>query len=246
MLKSKPEDDSRYYFILLSIPLSFGLLMNALKCGKEFFIQPGQLMPFVIGVLIWILFWQIRLRNKPCNFLHTFHHECSHAVACTVTNTDIKEFRASKESYIFKENKSLALGHVKHGSSSVYCNVFIALAPYTVPFFIIPLLTIRMLIADPFLPLIDITIGITFGFYAIEHTVSTKRCIEAESADKNRESDLAKYGIRFSLAIIILANLILMPAIVLVLHQGWLSAARHCISGFTFWIDLMILSSNLM
>ena len=241
--KSSLKGDSRNYFIAISILLSFGLLMNTLKSGKEFFINPGPLIPFFIGVITWILFWHIRLRNKPSTFFQTFHHECGHFVLALAVGAKVDNFRVSEEPYVLEGNTSGVKGHVGYSLSPLfkYRDIFIRLANYFVPFLLIPLLVVRMFIADPYLPLIDIIIGITYGFYAFEYTLETKKMYNTEkSVEKNTGYDLHMYGVSFSVAYIILGNLILMPSIVLVLHQGWLSAARHCISGFTFWIDLII------
>jgi hypothetical protein len=242
--KSGLKGDSRNYFIALSFLLSFGLLMNTLKSGKEFFINPGPLIPFFIGVITWILFWHIRLRNKPRTFFQTFHHECGHFVLAEALGAKVNDFRASEESYDLEGNTFK--GHVGYSSPRLFKNrnnkfIIITLGVYFVPFLLIPLLIVRMFIADPYLPLIDIIIGITYGFYAFEYTLETKKMYNTEkSVEKNKGYDLHKYGVAFAVACIILGNLILMPAIVLVLYQGWLSAALHCISGFTFWIDLII------
>ena len=77
------------------------------------------------------------------------------------------------------------------------------------------------------------------GFEVLQ-AESVKRGVEVAKIDRNGGSDLAVHGLNFSVTLVILANLIIFPAIVLSLHQGWLVAGKHCISGLTFWVNLII------
>ena len=101
------------------------------------------------GGLYIVAYSTILKKNK--SFLHTHSHEWLHAMASLMCFQEIESLRASS-----KEG-----GEVRHYGES---NIFISLAPYTLPLITIVLLAIQILIPPRF-SAFDIVVGYSFFFY---------------------------------------------------------------------------------
>lgn len=228
--------------IILSILLSIGLVLTFLKGLSGFVQDPRPLAPFAAGLVFWLWIWHAYLRKSPRTMWHTWEHELTHAFFCILTFTKVHGFHADEKSYKPEGSKSTTAwaGHVSHAHAPGWRGVLITLAPYFFPTFTIILLLGRLIVSDSFQPVIEVMIGITFGYYVVNRYRDIRSAIRVAREDEAQEHDFQKHGVPFSLSFTVFANLVIMPGIMIVLHQGWVAAGGYCVSGGRFWFDLLI------
>ncbi|MBH66706.1 MAG: hypothetical protein CL784_09385 [Chloroflexi bacterium] len=222
--------------------ITVGLAITFLKCLFAFAHDPLPLVPFAGGLLFWIWIWHAHLSHSPQSMWHTWEHELTHALFCLLTLTKVRGFHADEKPYKLTRSNSATSysGHVTHDHVGGWRGMLITLAPYFFPTFAIALLLLRLVVNDGFQPVVDVLIGVTFGYYAINRIKDIKNAVRVAGRDSAGEHDFQRHGVPVSLAFTVFANLIIMPSILLVLHQGWGAAGTYSISGGQFWLELLV------
>ena len=221
--------------IIVSILLSVGLFFTFLKGLSGFVQDPKPLAPFFAGLVFWLWIWYAFLRNSSRSMWQTWEHELTHALFCILTFTKVHGFHAEGANGTTGHS-----GHVTHDHAPGLRGVLITLAPYFFPTFTIILLLLRLVVSDSFQPVVEVLIGITVGYYLVNRFRDICNAIRVARKDDVKGHDFQKHGIPFSLAFTILANLVIMPGIVYVLHHGWMAAGGYYVSGGRFWFDLLM------
>jgi hypothetical protein len=204
-------------------------------------------VPFFAGILLYFFIRKLKSRyfkkylGQNDEIIQTLYHELRHCIPAMIGGRKVIEVKATVTPYNIN-NGTCQTGHVAYGGPvvSLLQDLYSRLSPFYLPLTIIPLLAFRLIVSNIYLPILDIMIGTTFCYYIMNHITYLRKGVEVAKIDRNGGSDLAVHGLNFSVTLVILANLIIFPAIVLSLHQGWLVAGKHCISGLTFWVNLII------
>jgi hypothetical protein len=228
----------KWFKFILAL-LLFPLLWGGIRTGMDLF----QAVPhwprlesglFLLGFSTWI--WTYLALPRPV-WLYALGHESTHALAVWMSGGRVGGFKVTSQG-----------GHVVSDRISIW----IALAPYIVPFYPIAVALVWLLceFAWPSLhayrPLFLIFWGLVWGFHA---------CFTA-SLLKTEQPDFESQGLFFSWVVILLANLWL----ILALLAWWLHpmpwgdlgrlAAGHTLGAYTgcarLLLDFIHTSSSLV
>ena len=161
----------------------YELLVDAQKASTD----QGPLVMFAMGMMVWLA---VFLLLKPSARSYVIAHECSHLLAAWFSGVKAGHLHVGKDS-----------GSVQVARSTIW----IALAPYMIPFYSLILLLGHILASlwwDPaaWLPFLPPALGFTWCF----HLTFTLQALSVG------QSDLKPYGWIGALPLILLANLLLM------------------------------------
>jgi len=160
----------------------YDLLVDAQRSSTD----QGPLVLFAMGMLVWLA---IFLLLKPSARSYVIAHECSHLLAAWFSGIRAGNLQVGKDS-----------GSVQVARSTIW----VALAPYMIPFYSLLLLLVHVLASlwwDPaaWRGLLPPALGFTWCF----HLTFTLQALSVG------QSDLTPYGWIGALPLILLANLLL-------------------------------------
>ena len=159
----------------------------------------------LVGLVGYFIIY-IVLYGSNLRFLETFEHELNHAVTMLLSGISVVRFRvypAGDEDGVMPPRED---GYYYEGGTIPNRDgcFLIVLAPYFLPIFTVPLLFARVFTPEPFVPAIDILIGVTLGFHfaglAIEFGT--------------HQSDIKRETLPFSFVITVLFNVIILVLVI--------------------------------
>ncbi|MGQ9493301.1 MAG: hypothetical protein ACUVR2_06010 [Anaerolineae bacterium] len=184
----------RLCILLLSAPAIYVLADEARSffvASASFLLRNGFLYGFIVYMVIYPFIPQDRMK-----FLEVFEHELGHTILGTLLSRNVKTF-------VVEAKDSSAAGLVAYTGRE---NALIALAPYFLPIFTLPLLVLKPLLFSQAHVVIDFLIGVSLAFHYIglakEFRISQK--------------DIWRSGILFSLGFTFILNLVFLVVIVCV------------------------------
>ena len=113
---------------------------------------------------------------KNIGVTKTFMHEMSHAIVAVLTFRRIHSFHVTE------------VDGVVYSSGSEKTRFLVSLAPYCFLWLTFPFISLRCIVENGYLWIMDILIGITIGLHAV--------CIKEDTG--NHQSDITKYPVVFS------------------------------------------------
>lgn len=201
---------------LLLAPTAAIALFEAGKAGLP---VGARHLPLTLGFAGYALVHFLLLRPKRA---YVFGHELTHALAAVLSGARVRRFVVGRDS-----------GHVELS----HTNVFIALAPYSLPLYAALVLAAHRLAevwvpAETLRPLFLAALGFTLAF----HLVQT---FEALTATRQRDLDQAG-GLVFSLACVAMANALVLTLLFKLLSPDSVSLSRWAATvgaaSAEFWI----------
>lgn len=164
---------------IIFIPFCFGFSYAFLERVFALNVLSFSELVFMAGLLTYL---PIHFKVIKPRFLATFGHEMTHAFWGIFFGAKIKELRVNKNSGFVKLTKS---------------NFIIRLSPYFFPFFTFIVMSLTIFFKPGYFNLVLFFTGFTLAL----HIVSTLESL------KNRQPDIYKTGLVFSLPIIYVSNL---------------------------------------
>ena len=207
----------RFIAAILLLPWVAGFAVQLLALAKSIYAEPTPLAPFGVGVGLYALVWALFIRKRGRGVWGTFEHELTHAVFCVLLFKKVRSFHADSD----PDHRGF-LGYVAHEEASGFRGVLITLAPYFFPTFTAFLLLIRLLVADEFLRYFDLVLGASFSYHLISNWQEFGF----------HQSDIKSQTKFFSVVFIILANIIIIPLVLLMVHQGGEAVLPYLKDGF--------------
>jgi len=113
------------------------------------------------------------------------------------------------------------------------------LGPYFLPTFTIMLLLLRLTLGGNVPWSFDLCVGASLGYHLASYSQQIPNAVRVAGADARKESDFARLGVPFSLSFVLMANLIIVPSVLLIVHSGWMAAGRFVVAGQGFWMDFI-------
>lgn len=129
----------------------------------------------IAGVCIFPLMNKFFIKNMELT--KTFTHELTHTITGLLLFRRIHSFHAEERG-----------NGVVWSSGNDNIRFMTSLAPYCFPIYTFPLLMLRCLIAQPFLPIIDILIGFSLGLHIV--------CFSEQT--RNYQTDINQFPLWFS------------------------------------------------
>ncbi len=197
-----------YPLITLFSLFSIYCLYNAISWAV---MHPKAYLWFIIGFVAYIVLKG--LLQKNLDFLETFTHELTHTIVVLAFFQKIHLFHATN-------GEGGAISH----SGKMTNNPFILLAPYCLPVYTFALLILRLWITIKALWIIDLLIGLTFGFHAIAMKKQIGRF----------QPDIQYYGIFFSCLFIVAFILFHLILIIWSMRSGIDGALAHWLNNFVY------------
>ena len=180
---------------LLALPGSVGALLALVKRVLG---QPVPILPFLGGIVVYILLWRF-YRRRPIfgSFFSTFEHELTHAVFAWLTFHKVVGMRASSR---------------RGGDVTIVGkgNWLITIAPYYFPTLCLLLGLLLALLPAEHLVWVNALMGATLAY----HVTSTRR--ETHSS----QPDLRKVGLPFAWMFLPAANIIALGGVLAFSHAG--------------------------
>jgi len=206
----------RFIAAILLLPWVVGFAVQLPALAKSIYAEPTPLAPFGVGVGLYALVWALFIRKRGRGVWDTFEHELTHAVFCVLLFKKVRSFHADSD----PDHRGF-LGYVAHEEASGFRGVLITLAPYFFPTFTAFLLLIRLLVADEFLRYFDIVLGASFSYHLISNWQEFGF----------HQDDIRRQKLFFSTVFILLANLIVIPVVLIVLLKDWASVPPYLVQG---------------
>lgn len=207
----------RIIIAILMMPWVAGFGLQFLFLIKAIYVQPRPLVHFAIGVGVYAFIWYFLLRKRGRGVWDTFEHELAHAIFCVLLFKKVRAFHADSE--VSKEGY---LGYVSHEGATGFRETLITLAPYFFPTYTVFLLLIRLMVAESYLQYFDVVVGASFSY----HLISTWQEFGFHQQDIKSQTKF------FSVVFIILANIIIIPLVLLMVHQGGGAVLPYLKDGF--------------
>ena len=216
----------RFLIAILLLPWVMGFALQLPSLAKAIYTQPSPLFPFALGLGCYALIWFFLLRKKgEPGVWDTFEHELTHAIFCVLLFKKVHAFHAGSQA-----DKDGHLGYVSHEGATGFRETLIALAPYFFPTYTVFLLLIRLLVAESYLWYFDTAVGASFSY----HLISTWREFGFHQEDIKSQNPV------FSVSFILLANIIIAPIVLLVIHQGWVGVLPYLKDGIMWPYNLAV------
>jgi hypothetical protein len=198
----------RFILLVPFIPLIYAFSYQALFYFQE--LRFEDVVFFLLGLavyaLLYALFW-----NKRIDFLETLEHELTHAAAAVAILQMPTKLVVDPESRGGKAGVTETVG----------C-FWVALAPYFLPTFTLPMLLIRAVVPPPFDKAVNFAIGFTLAFHYV-------RLIKDLLV---KQSDITKTGIIFSAVSLICLNLVFLVVILAVVTGDYSSIVEYAKASF--------------
>jgi hypothetical protein len=183
---------------LILVPIGVHLLLWAMHSRSPLPRDPISLAMgciFGVGFVVW---------RRPSELWHVMAHEACHAIACVCTGTKIHRFQASDSEG----------GAVVHAAVGPVREAAIALAPYVLPLLLAPALVVRWWLIPQKGVVAAVFSGIC-GFLVLPHVVGL--VLNVKRNCWTPDADLARVGRVLSLVVIVLAQVLLLTALLIVL-----------------------------
>jgi hypothetical protein len=182
----------RFLFLIPSLPLIYAFSHEALLFFTQ--IEWKDTLFFLLGMVVYVLLYAVAFAGN-IGFLETLEHELTHAGASLA---------------IFKMPSKLVVDPKGGGKSAgvtetVGC-FLVALAPYFLPLFTLPLLLLKPVVPPPFDRVIDFLIGFTLAFHYVR----------LYNDLKTTQTDITRTGTIFSFFFSVVMNLIFLVVILAV------------------------------
>jgi hypothetical protein len=198
----------RFILLLPFIPLIYAFSYQALLYLQE--VQFKDVVFFLLGLavylLLYVMFW-----NKRIGFLETLEHELTHAAAALTILQMPKKLVVDPK-----------LGGGKGGVTETVGCFWVALAPYFLPTFTLPILLIRPIVPPPFDNIVNFMIGFTLSFHYV-------RLIKDLLV---KQTDITKTGTIFSAVTLIFLNLVFLVGILAVVAGDYSSIPMYITASF--------------
>jgi hypothetical protein len=208
----------RFLIAILLLPWVVGFALQLPSLAKGIFVRPVPLFPFALGLGSYVLVWFFMIRKKrDTGVWDTFEHELTHAIFCVLLFKKVHAFHAGAEA-----DQDGRLGYISHEGATGFRETLITLAPYFFPTYTVFLFLIRLLVAESYLWYFDIVVGASFSY----HLISTWQEFGFHQQDIKSQTPF------FSVSFILLANIIINPMVLLVVHQGWGAVPDYLREGF--------------
>ena len=208
----------RILIAILLLPWVVGFALQLPSLAKDIFVRPVPLFPFALGLGSYALVWFFMIRKKrDTGVWDTFEHELTHAIFCVLLFKKVHAFHAGAEA-----DQDGRLGYISHEGATGFRETLITLAPYFFPTYTVFLFLIRLLVAESYLWYFDIVVGASFSY----HLISTWQEFGFHQQDIKSQTPF------FSVSFILLANIIINPMVLLVVHQGWVAVPDYLREGF--------------
>jgi hypothetical protein len=208
----------RFLIAILLLPWVVGFALQLPSLAKDIFVRPVPLFPFALGLGSYALVWFFMIRKKrDTGVWDTFEHELTHAIFCVLLFKKVHAFHAGAEA-----DQDGRLGYISHEGATGFRETLITLAPYFFPTYTVFLFLIRLLVAESYLWYFDIVVGASFSY----HLISTWQEFGFHQQDIKSQTPF------FSVSFILLANIIINPMVLLVVHQGWGAVPDYLREGF--------------
>jgi hypothetical protein len=208
----------RFLIAILLLPWVVGFALQLPSLAKDIFVRPVPLFPFALGLGSYALVWFFMIRKKrDTGVWDTFEHELTHAIFCVLLFKKVHAFHAGAEA-----DQDGRLGYISHEGATGFRGTLITLAPYFFPTYTVFLFLIRLLVAESYLWYFDIVVGASFSY----HLISTWQEFGFHQQDIKSQTPF------FSVSFILLANIIINPMVLLVVHQGWGAVPDYLREGF--------------
>ena len=150
----------KFLLALFLLPIAFLVVIEDIRILLGVLEHLGAAISFVLGVVVYI-----GIHYKYYNFsrMYVFMHEMTHAVAAVLCGIRIKDVHIGKES-----------GYVKMSRT----NVFVVLAPYFVPGYVVLVAMLYLLLSffvdlTPYRQIVLFAVGFFMAFHFIQtfHTL---------------------------------------------------------------------------
>ena len=208
----------RFLVAILLLPWVVGFALQLPSLAKDIFVRPVPLFPFALGLSSYALVWFFMIRKKrDTGVWDTFEHELTQAIFCVLLFKKVHAFHAGAEA-----DQDGRLGYISHEGATGFRETLITLAPYFFPTYTVFLFLIRLLVAESYLWYFDIVVGASFSY----HLISTWQEFGFHQQDIKSQTPF------FSVSFILLANIIINPMVLLVVHQGWGAVPDYLREGF--------------
>ena len=189
-----------------ALPWCVGILLSAISLHHYW---PRYPLAVMIGGVLGLLFLFLR---KPNQLLHTVVHEACHALMCLLLFVRLRGITAT-------DGRG---GEVQHDQADPVRGTLIAIAPYTVPLILGPILLARMWWHDGVAAMILSALSV---FFYITHLQGL--ALNVRLNFWGEEADLPKVGRLLALVLIVGVLLLLTTALINVLWKGGAVAAGH-------------------
>ena len=177
----------RFLFLIPSLPLIYAFSHEALLFFTQ--IEWKDTLFFLLGMVVYVLLYAVAFAGN-IGFLETLEHELTHAGASLAT---------------LKMPGRLVVE--PGGGETVARGCFlVALAPYFLPLFTLPLLLLKPVVPPPFDRVIDFLIGFTLAFHYVR----------LYNDLKTTQTDITRTGTIFSFFFSVVMNLIFLVVILAV------------------------------
>lgn len=164
----------------------------------------------LLGAMVFTVLTLMHVKRVTFSYIYVLGHELTHALAILLCGGKIVEFRATARG-----------GHV----TSYKSNIFISLSPYFIPLWMIIWMLLVWLVnlINPFNTYAEWFYA-GFGFWFAFHLFWTANSIITE-----KQSDLFKNGLLFSLLIILCINFLLISAFLILFDIFSLGTYWNCL-----------------
>jgi hypothetical protein len=169
--------------------------------------KPVLLQWFGLGAALYLVIHLFL--SKYLKFWFAFEHELTHSIFAVLTFSRVKHFMAN-------ETKG---GEVQYSGS--IGRFIVTLAPYFCPTGALILLPLNLIIKQEFLLYYQLVIG----FFFMYHLLSTYQEFKLD------QTDLHVYGIIFSIAFILIMNIILAGTVIFASLLDWSQVGNFMVTG---------------
>lgn len=187
----------RFILLLPFIPLIYAFSYQALLYLKGIGFE--EVAFFLLGLAVYLLLYVIALGGK-IDFLETLEHELTHAAAA------LAMFQMPGRLVVDPEG-----GGEKAGVTETVGCFWVALAPYFLPLFTLPLLSLKLIVSSPFDQVVDFLIGFTLAFHFV-------RLIKDLRV---KQSDIVDTGTIFSVVVSVFLNLLFLIVVLTFVTESY-------------------------
>lgn len=167
-----------------------------------------------IGFAGYYVVRMIPVLRKNEDWLQVFSHELSHTLVGLLFFQEIHSFNAGERE-----------GRITHSGNN-FGDLFISLAPYTLPFYTYAVLFLTLLIKPEFVRFFEAFAGLTWAFHI--------KCFTSQTG--NYQTDISKQGFFRAYAFIITAHFLNLSIILLSVRSGIIDANIHLFTAY--WSDI--------